>query len=156
MRLFLLLLALLVLPTQARAQDLADLKTLMEETGLKSRTLETVEASWVVPFESSTGKEFDVYVTYANDRRDFALIFTTVVDGEDGEVFGQPLLSQALKLSNDYTGVKFAYDQKYGDLDCQAEVYLGAGAVTAAELKRYINAVADVADTCRADLNALK
>lgn len=156
MRSWLFLLALLALPLPSMAQELMDLKALMAETGLRSQALDTVEDSWSVPFESRTGGTFDVYVTYANDRKEFALIFTTVVDGPEGAAFGQPLLAEALKLSNDYTGVKFAYDEKPGDIDCQAEVYLGSGAVTAAELKRYINAVADVADTCRADLNALK
>lgn len=156
MRLWLVLLALLALPLPSLAQDLSDLSSLMEGTGLKFQALGTASDSWSVPFESRSGEQFEVYVTYANDRKEFALIFTTVVDGPEGATFNQALLAEALKLSNDYTGVKFAYDQKYGDVDCQAEVYLGSGAVTPAELKRYINAVADVADACRADLNALK
>lgn len=151
-----LLMALLLLSAPSQAQGTADLATLMEQTGLKSKLLGNTTDSWSVPFESKSGGTFEVYVTYSNDRKDFALIFTTVVDGPEGQTYGSALLTEALKLSNDYTGVKFVYDQKYGDIDCQAEVFLGEGCVTAEELKMYINAVANVADTTRAQLNALK
>lgn len=144
--------AVLASAGMAWAQGTVDLASLMGRVELKNSLMEGQTDTWTVPFDSSAGDEITVYVTYSNDRKEFALVFATVLDGPEGAHFDRDTLERALKLSNDIIGVKLAYDEKYGDLDCQSEVYLGEGSVTPQELARAINTVAEMTDRARTEL----
>jgi len=128
-----------------------DLEQLMSQTGLKySQTAPTV---WVVPFDGDSGRRFEVFVTYNDDGRLYALIFTTVVDRADGYQYGREVLAEALKISNDIPGCKLVLDQDYGDIDCQSEQFMEN--LTTASLIRHIELVAAMADKYYKMLNDL-
>lgn len=134
----------------AQAPQLADL---MPQTGLKYSALEGQADTWRVPFDGRDGKNIDVFVTYNDDNKQFALIFATVVDREDKFSFNVEVLTEAMKLSNDYPGMKFVLDEDHGDIDCQSEVYMAT--ITAESLGMYINLVASMSDEHKARLNEL-
>jgi hypothetical protein len=142
--------ALLMLSAGAYAQDLAGL---MKATGLKYTALEGIEDSWRVPFDAEGGKTLDVFVTYNDDKKHFALIFATVVDREDNYVYNRDVLAKSMKLNNDLSGVKFVLDEKNGDIDCQTEVYMPT--ITAESLAMFINLIASVGDENTAELSQL-
>jgi len=133
--------------------DGQDLGALLKATGLKYSALEGVADSWRVPFDAKEGKTLDVFVTYNDDKKHFALIFATVVDREDNYAYNRDLLAAAMKLNNDLPGIKFVLDQKNGDIDCQTEVYMAT--ITAESLAMYINLVASIGDENMADLTKL-
>jgi hypothetical protein len=150
-RILIVLAAILVLTAGAHAEgNLADL---LKATGLKYSALEGVEDSWRVPFDAKGGKTLDVFVTYNDDKKHFALIFATVVDREDNYVYNRDTLVKAMKLNNDFPGIKFVLDEKNGDIDCQTEVYMQT--ITAESLTMYINLVASMGDDNMAELNQL-
>jgi len=147
------LLAGLLLTATAGFAENPDLGELLKATGLKHTALEGQEDSWRVPFEGDNGKTLEVYVTYNDEKKQFALIFATVVDREDNYVYSREVLVECMKLNNDYPGVKFVLDEKHGDLDCQTEAYMGT--ITAESLGMYINLVASMANENMAKLNQL-
>lgn len=147
-----LLAGLLLAATAGFAQN-KDLGELLKATGLKHSALEGQEDSWRVPFESDDGKTLDVYLTYNDDKKQFALIFATVVDREDNYVYNREVLVECMKLNNDYPGVKFVLDEKHGDIDCQAEAYMET--LTAESLGMYLNLVASMGNENMAKLNQL-
>ena len=134
----------------AQAED--RLKTLLEQTGLKYSALDMPDA-WKIAYDGDDGKTVTEYLTYSNDRKEYALMFVTVVDREDNYAFSYAALKEALKLSNDDVGVKFVLDEKHGDIDCQSEVYLGTA--TPESLKRALDAVASTAMKESTNLNGL-
>lgn len=135
---------------QAQAQDV--LASLLQQTGLKYKALKTKD-TWMLPFNAGKGKTIDEYVTYSNDRRQYGLIFVTIVDRAPHHVFSRALLTEAMKLNNDDVGVKFVLDDKHGDIDCQTEVYLPTA--TPASLKMALNNVASRAVNNMEKLNRL-
>jgi hypothetical protein len=147
------LLAGLLFATAGAFADAPDLGALLQATGLKYSALEGQENSWRVPFEGEGGKTLDVFVTYNDDKKQFALIFATVVDREDNYDFGREVLAECMKLNNDFPGVKFVLDGKHGDIDCQTEVYMST--ITAESLGMYINLVASMSNENSAKLNQL-
>ena len=130
-----------------------NLGELLKATGLKYSALEGQEDSWRVPFDAQGGKTLNTLVTYNDDKKQFALIFATVVDRTDGYSFNRDVLAECMKLNNDYPGMKFVLDEKHGDIDCQTEVYMST--ITAEALGMYINLVASMADGHMAKLNEL-
>lgn len=124
------------------AADDNPLKTMLEKTQLKSRALD--DTSWIVPFDAKDGGNIDVYVTYNNEKRKFAMIFATVVDKDDKFDFGKDVLVEAMKLNNDYPACKFCLDYDHGDIDCQSEVLMST--LTPETLDMHINLVAALAD----------
>lgn len=127
------------------------LKALLDKTGLKYKPLD--EESWIVPFDAKEGKTLDVYLTYNDSNRKFALIFSTVVDKEDKYAYGKDVLAEAMKLNNDYPGVKFCLDADHGDIDVQSEVLMQT--LTPEVLAMYVNLVAQMADDNTKKLNEL-
>ena len=144
--------ASLMLCAGAYAQG-KDLASLLKATGLKHTALEGVEDSWRVPFDAAGGKTLDVFVTYNDDKKHFALIFATVVDREANYAYNRDVLVKAMKLNNDFPGIKFVLDEKNGDIDCQTEVYMET--ITVESLTMYINLVASMGDENMAELNRL-
>ena len=134
----------------AQEKNLGDL---LKATGLKYNALEGQTDSWRVPFDAKEGKALDVFVTYNDDKKQFALIFATVVDREDNYAYGREVLAECMKLNNDFPGIKFVLDEKHGDIDCQTEVYMST--ITAESLTMYINLVASMGDDHSAKLNQL-
>lgn len=118
-----------------------DLGALLQQTGLNYSSVQT--DVWVVPFDNGSNGTMKEYVLYSNDKEDYALIFVTVVDRPPHYVFSDALLTQAMKLNNDKVGIKFVLDDKYGDIDCQTEVYLPTA--TPASLKLAMDDVASEA-----------
>lgn len=151
-RLVAVLAAILLLSAGAFAQE-KNLGDLLKETGLKYSALEGQADSWRVPFDAKEGATMDVFVTYNDDKRQFALIFATVVDREDNYSYGREVLVEAMKLNNDFPGVKFVLDEKHGDIDCQTEVYMTT--ITTESLAMYVNLVASMADENAAKLQQL-
>jgi hypothetical protein len=143
-------LALLV-SHQVHAEDDNPLKTMLDKTELKYKKLD--DNSWIIPFDAKDDKSLDVYVTYNDDKRKFALIFSTVVDKEDKYNFDKDVLLEAMKLNNDFPGVKFCADVDHGDIDVQSEVLMST--VTPEVLSMYINLVAQMADDNAKKLNEL-
>lgn len=139
------------IPVGARANGENPLAEMLVQTDLKYRELD--EEGWVIPFEGENDEIIDVYLTYNNEKRKFAMIFTTVVDRDPEYEFSRDLLEAAMRLNNDYPGVKFCLDQTYGDIDCQAEVYMET--ITPESLDMYINLVAALALSHSATLNEL-
>jgi hypothetical protein len=135
----------------AHAQDDNPLKTILDKTGLKYKKLD--DTSWIVPFDAKGGKTIDVYVTYNDDKRKFALIFATVVDKEKNYDYGKEVLTEAMKLNNDFPGVKFCLDSDHGDIDCQSEVLMSV--LTPDILSMYVNLVAQMTDDNAEKLGAL-
>jgi hypothetical protein len=133
------------------AQEADPLGAMIAKSGLKFRELE--KGSWVVPFDAGEGKTMDVYVTYNNEKKKFAMIFTTVVDKEDNYAFSKEILLEAMKLNNDYPACKFCLDAANGDIDCQSEVYMAT--LTPESLDMHINLVAALADENSKKLNEL-
>ncbi len=135
----------------AQDEDANPLKDLLEKTDLKLRPLD--DESWIVPFDADDGSTFDVYVTYNNDKKKFAIIFATVVDKEDKFEFSREVLEACMKLNNDYPASKFCLDYDHGDIDCQSEVYMAT--LTPESLFMHINLVAALADEQAANLRLL-
>jgi hypothetical protein len=136
------------------AQDQPDLGLLLEELsqdGLKYRKLD--DTTWIVPFEGDDDLTVNVFVTYNNDKKSFALLFATVVDKDDKFDYNLDVLLECMKLNNDYPGVKFCLDYDNGDLDCQSEVLMKT--ITAESLETHINLVAALANTSHTKLNNL-
>lgn len=140
-----------VLVCSAQAQDDNPLKALLDKSGLKYTKLD--DESWIVPFDAEGGNTLNVYVTYNDDKKRFALIFSTVVDKDDNFSYGKDLLQEAMKLNNDFAGIKFCLDAEHGDIDCQSEVLMST--LNAEVLSMYINMVAEKADTYSKKLNEL-
>lgn len=136
---------------QEQAQDDNPLKALLDQTGLKYKKLD--DTSWIVPFDAKEGKTIDVYLTYNDDKKKFALIFSTVVDKDDNYEFGKEVLAEAMKLNNDYPGIKYCLDADHGDIDVQSEIYMSG--LNAEVLTMYVNLVAQMADDNAEKLNAL-
>jgi len=134
------------------AQGDNPLADLLKKTDLKFRSLD--EESWVVPFDIGEGKTRDVYVTYNNEKKKFAMIFTTVVNKDDKHDYGAPILLESMKLNNDYPACKFCLDYDNGDIDCQSEVYMET--LTPQSLALHINLVAAVASDHGEKLNQLE
>lgn len=147
------LLAGLLLTASAGFAQNPDLGALLKATGLKYSALENVEDSWRVPFEGEEGKALDVFLTYNDEKKQFALIFATVVDREENHGFNRDVLAECMKLNNDYPGVKFVLDEKHGDIDCQTEAYMST--ITAESLAMYLNLVASMTSEHAAKLNQL-
>lgn len=149
------ILALVTLCGVAFAQA-PDLGALIKDTQLKYEEMKvTGDAlpSWRLPFDGQNGKTIDVFVTYNDDQKKFALIFSTVVDRENNFTYNRETLVEAMKLSNDYPGTKFVLDEDHGDIDCQTEVYMQT--INAESLGMYINLVASMSDDHAAKLNQL-
>lgn len=145
-------LGLLLHGTVAAQDEEANLlKDLLEKTDLKTRALD--DESWIVPFDARDGSTIDVYVTYNNEKKKFAMIFATVVDKDDKFEFGREVLAECMKLNNDYPACKFCLDYDHGDIDCQSEVLIST--LTAEALDMHINLVAALADEQAANLRAL-
>ena len=51
------------------------------------------------PFDAKDAKSLDVYVTYNDAKRKFALVFSTVVDKEDKFDYGKDVLLEIGKVS---------------------------------------------------------
>jgi hypothetical protein len=66
------------------------------------------------------------------------------------------VLAEAMKLNNDWPGVKLVYDDDFGDIDCQTEVHLTNGTVTPEELAFHIQMVAARAEQAANQLKGLK
>ncbi|HXH64597.1 MAG TPA: hypothetical protein VNH42_03690 [Mariprofundaceae bacterium] len=143
-----LVFSLAAFAAQAQAQDV--LASLLQQTGLKYKTL---NGSWMVPFNDGKGKTINEYVTYSNNRREFALIFVTIVHRPPHYVFSRALLTEAMKMNNDDVGAKFVLDDDRGDIDCQTEVYLPTA--TPASLKMALDNVASRAIHNMEKLNSL-
>ncbi|NPV49134.1 MAG: hypothetical protein HPY69_19495 [Armatimonadetes bacterium] len=135
----------------AQDEEANPLKDLLEKTGLKTRALD--DESWIVPFDAQDGGTIDVYVTYNNEKKKFAMIFATVVDKDDKFEFGREVLVECMKLNNDYPACKFCLDYDHGDIDCQSEVLIST--LTAESLDMHINLVAALADEQAESLRAL-
>lgn len=133
------------------AQEADPLGAMIAKSGLKFRQVEN--GSWVVPFDAGEGNTMDVYVAYNNEKKKFAMIFTTVVDKEDNFSFSKEILLEAMKLNNDYPACKFCLDAENGDIDCQSEVYMAT--LTPESLDMHINLVAALADENSKRLNEL-
>lgn len=158
-----ILLAAMILPALASADDApaqtapaataADnpLKVVLDKTGLKYKKLD--DESWIVPFDAKDGKTLDVYVTYNDSNRKFALVFSTVVDKEDNFNYPKEVLVEAMKLNNDFPGVKFCLDIEHGDIDVQTEALMQT--LTPEVLAMYVNLVAQMADDNAKKLNDL-
>ena len=161
MRILVLILAALMLTgASARADEdekaSTDLAELMPACGLKYSVNKDLPNVWIVPFDTTAGGTMDVYVTYNDDGKAFALVFATLVDEEPSYTFSRELLLEAMKFNNDWPGVKLVYDAEHGDIDCQTEVYLKGGTVTPEVLADLINNLAARADEVQARLQALK
>lgn len=148
-----LILASLLLTAAAGLAEDKSLADVLKATGLKYSALEGQENSWRVPFEGQGGKNLDVFITYNDDKKQFALIFATVVDREDNFAYNRETLAECMKLNNDFPGIKFVLDEKHGDIDCQTEVYMST--ITTESLAMYINLVASMGDEHAAKLNQL-
>lgn len=140
----------LAAPT-ASARTHVDLGALLQQTGLKYSSVE--RDAWVVPYDDGHGGTVKEYITYSNDKKDFALIFLTVVDRGPGYSFSYALLTRAMQLNNDKVGIKFVLDGKRGDIDCQTEVYLPTA--TPESLKMEMDVVAREATDEWTELNNL-
>lgn len=145
-------LMLLLAPGAGAAGEAPDLERLLQETGLKYRTLSP--EAFAIPFEARDGRSIEVYLTWWDSDRDFALLFTTVLDLEDQHAFTPDLMREALQLNNGHPTAKFVIDADRGDLDCQTE--LDATTLTAESLKKHLDLLAAVADDTRARLEALE
>ena len=143
------LLALLV--CQVQAEDDNPLKAVLDKTELKYKKLD--DTSWIIPFDAKDNKSLDVYVTYNDDKKKFALVFATVVDKDDKFDYNKDVLLEAMKLNNDFPGVKFCADVDHGDIDVQSEVLMTT--LTPEVLSMYINLVAQMADDNSKKLNEL-
>lgn len=153
----LILIAAAMLSTRpAQAAPSSDLAELLKGTGLKFSALEGVSDCWTLVFDSDSGPDVEVTVTYNDADRAFALIFSTVLDEEKGYQFSEPVLAEAMKLNNDWPGVKLVYDDDFGDIDCQTEVHLTNGTVTPEELAFHIQMVAARAEQAANQLKGLK
>ncbi|HOX27054.1 MAG TPA: hypothetical protein PLL30_15145 [Candidatus Krumholzibacteria bacterium] len=140
----------------ARAQSgtPGPLKDLLDQTGLVWSPVEQSVDSWRVPYESSDGRgPVEVFLTYNDDSRQFALLFATVVDRPEYFDFGKDVLVECMRLNNDYSGVKFCLDARYGDIDCQTELLMSA--LDAETLALSLERVADLADQHRARLDGM-
>ena len=131
--------------------DANPLKALLEKTALKNRSLD--DESWVVPFDAKDGGTIDVYVTYNNEKKKFAMVFATVVDKSDKYDYPKEILQECMKLNNDYPACKFCLDYDHGDIDCQSEVLMST--LTSEALDMHINLVAALADEQGAKLKAM-
>lgn len=127
------------------------LKDMLGKTNLKSRALDN--ESWVVPFDGKDGEGIDVYVTYNNEKRRFAMVFATAVDKEDKFDFDKDILLECMKLNNDYPACKFCLDYDHGDIDCQTEVLMST--LTPESLAMHINLIAAMVDEQKAELRKL-
>jgi len=137
--------------TTVSAQGDNPLKDLLAKTTLKNRALDN--ESWVVPFDGKDGESIDVYVTYNNEKRKFAMVFATVVDKEDKFDFDKDVLLECMKLNNDYPACKFCLDYDHGDIDCQTEVLMAT--LTPESLAMHINLIAAMVDEQKAELRKL-
>lgn len=137
--------------TPATAEE-DKLSELLQETNLKYREIN--DYSYVVPFETEQNGTIDVFVTYNNEKKNFVLIFTTLLDYEDGHEFTPDVMARALVINNDYPAIKLCIDTENGDLDCQSEIYVRT--LDAKSLDMHINFVAGVADAVGAELTAME
>ncbi|MFO7947208.1 MAG: hypothetical protein R6V19_10355 [Armatimonadota bacterium] len=136
----------------AFAQDNDRLASLMQQTDLKFKVLS--EYSYLVPFKTDDHEQLDVYVTYSTPEKECALIYTTVLDYEDGHDFRAPVMSRALQINNDYPWAKFALDAGNGDLDLQSEPVMRT--LDAEALDMQINLIAALTDKFMDELSDLE
>ncbi len=137
-------------PVAAQTED--KLASLIKDTGLKYKALD--EYSYHVPFELDDDRTLDVFVTYNNEEKKFVLIFTTLLDYEDGHEFKPEVMARALAINNDYPVIKLCLDAEHGDLDCQSEVYVRT--LDAQSLDMHINLVAAIAAQLADELKAME
>ncbi len=137
-------------PVTAEPDD--TLAGLMRDTDLKYKVID--EYSYLAPFERDNEETLDVFITYNNEKKNFVLIFTTLLDYEDGHEFSPEVLARAMKINNDYPVVKLCLDVENGDLDCQSEVYVRT--LDAQSLEMHINFVASIADKFTEELKAME
>lgn len=126
----------------AFAQSNDRLATIMQETDLKFKVLN--QYSYLTPFQTDTHDRINVYVTYKSEDKEFVLIYTTLLDYEDGHEFRPELLHRALRINNDYPGVKLSLDPERGDIDGQTELYVPT--LNAESLSLHIHMIAAMAD----------
>lgn len=143
--------ALLLIASTTQAADKNPLAGLLGKTGLTYHKLD--DESWLVPFDTKENKTIEVFVTYADSKKKFALVFTTVVDEADKFDYSKAVLVECMKMNNDYPGVKFCLDYDSGAIDCQSEILMTN--LDAKVLADYINRVASMADSSSQTLNEL-
>jgi len=144
------LVSCLCTPVTADPDD--KLASLMKDTELKYKVID--ESSYLVPFERDGEETLDVFVTYNNEEKKFVLIFTTILDYEDGHEFSPEVLARAMKINNDYPVIKLCLDVENGDIDCQSEAYVRT--LDAQSLDMHINFVAGIADEFAEELKAME
>lgn len=136
----------------AVAQTEDRLANLIQQTDLKFKVLDP--HSYLVPFETDARDRINVYVTYRSEKKEFALMYTTLLDYEDDHEFRPQVLSRALRINNDYAGVKLCLDPERGDLDGQMELYMPT--LDAESLSLHINMIAAIADKFMPELSDLE
>lgn len=136
---------------QEPAQEPDPLAKLVATCGLEVTKL--ADDAWNIPFDVGKDKPLNVIVSYHDDEKKFALIFTTVVDRKDNFQFNQNVLQECMKLNGEYPVAKFSLDPPAGNLDCEIQTYIPA--LTAETLRLYASFVASIADENRAKLEQL-
>ena len=107
----------------------------------------------MIPYDNDNGGTIKEYISYSNDKRDYALILVTVIDRTPGYNFGYALLTRAMQLNNDKVRIKFVLDGQHSDINCQTEVYLPTA--TPESLKLALDHVAKEAIDEWQELNSL-
>jgi hypothetical protein len=131
-----------------------DLKEVLAGTGLTWEVIEEGVDTWRVSYRDGAGTgTIDVYVTYNDDNRRYALIFANVVDEAPEHSYGQDILTECMKLNNLYPGVKFCLDFANGDIDCQNESLMST--LTSKSLSMQLDRVASIADEFGPALRAM-
>lgn len=131
-----------------------NLQEVLAGTGLSWQAIEEGVDSWRVSFQDSaeTGS-IDVYLTYNDDNRRYALIFSTVVDEAPEYIYSQDILAECMKLNNLYPGIKFCLDFANGDIDCQNESLMST--LTSESLSLQLDRVASFVDEYGPTLRAM-
>lgn len=135
----------------AVAQEQDPLGKLLAACGLEVTKM--ADDAWNIPFDVGKDKPLDVIVSYHDDEKKFALIYTTVVDRKDNFQFNQKVLQECMKLNGEYPVAKFSLDPPAGNIDCEIQTYVPS--LTADELKLYCSFVASIADDNKANLEQL-
>jgi len=121
--------------------DADPLGTAVEKCGLKCERLAD-QTAWKVPFDAKEQGTLNVYVTYNDDKRQYALIFATVVHKTKDFEYSREVLEECMKINSDIPGFKFCLDYSHGDLDCQAELLMST--LTPESLKHHLSLVASM------------
>jgi len=135
----------------AMAQEQDPLGKLLGTCGLEVTKM--ADDAWNIPFDVGKDKPLNVIVSYHDDEKKFALIYTTVVDRKDNFQFNQKVLQECMKLNGEYPVAKFSLDPPAGNIDCEIQTYVPG--LTADELKLYCSFVASIADDNKANLEQL-